>query len=687
MKNWKVILRSNTFFFLLTSFVLVFVCLNFVIPKKSKYKETENTFQGTITEYFIDGDSCSFVLKGREKLKVFYILKSKEEKEQIEQNIGYGKEVLVTGMLETPKENTIPNTFNYKEYLYDNHIFYILKAKTITIGDSTNLFYAIKNKIRKYLITLPRSEYFLAFLLGDTKGYDLTEVRSNGISHLFAVSGMHLAFFTFLLHHIMKKKKYSEVFISFFLIFYAFLVGFTPSVLRVVLFYLLTQLNKLGGNVFSQKKLFFLTCFILLLYDPFFLKNLGFQYSFCIRFFLFYLKEEKNYFLNLFKVSSLAFLASLPLTAMNFYEINVLGIFLNLLFVPFVSLLFYPLCFVVIIIPSFTFLFAFLAQIFEVLNGFFGTISWFKIVIPKTSILCWILYYLLLLHYLRNSRTKTIFFLIILVVSIRLFPKINPSTYVYFLDVGQGDSALLVSPYQKGVVLIDTGGKVSFPKEEWQVRKKTSKDSETIITFMHSLGIASLDDLILTHGDYDHMGEAVNLVTDFKVKKVIFNCGSSNDLEQELISVLEKKDIDYSSCVNELNVGSNELYFLNTREYDNENDNSCVIYTELNHYKFLLMGDASTLTEKEILMKYNLTNIDVLKVGHHGSKTSSSKEFIATINPKYSLISVGKNNRYGHPNKEVLENLAHSTIYRTDVNGSVEIKSTKNGYKIRTYNP
>ena len=164
------------------------------------------------------------------------------------------------------------------------------------------------------------------------------------------------------------------------------------------------------------------------------------------------------------------------------------------------------------------------------------------------------------------------------------------------------------------------------------------------------------------HGDYDHMGEAINLVNNFKVEKVIFNCGPYNDLEQDLIRVLDKKKISYYSCIKELNVDNSKLYFLNNGDYGNENNNSSVIYTELNNHKFLFMGDASITTEKEILDKYNLQDIDVLKVGHHGSKTSSGKEFIDEMNPEYSVISVGKNNRYGHPNKEVLNNLKKSKI-------------------------
>ena len=154
--------------------------------------------------------------------------------------------------------------------------------------------------------------------------------------------------------------------------------------------------------------------------------------------------------------------------------------------------------------------------------------------------------------------------------------------------------------------------------------------------------------LMSPHGDYDHMGEAINLVNNFKVEKVIFNCSEYNDLEKELINV---------------------------------------IYTELDGYKFMFMEDASATTEKEILDKYNLADIDVLKVGHHGSKTSSSKEFINKINPKYSIISVGKNNRYGHPNKEVLDVLKNSKIYRTDQDESIMFKIKNNKLKIETCKP
>ena len=189
------------------------------------------------------------------------------------------------------------------------------------------------------------------------------------------------------------------------------------------------------------------------------------------------------------------------------------------------------------------------------------------------------------------------------------------------------------------------------------------------------------------HGDYDHMGEAINLVNNFKVENVIFNCGEFNNLEKEFIKVLDKKKIPYYSCIKELNIDNNKLYFLNNVDYGNENDNSSVVYTEFNNYKFLFMGDAGVKVEEDLIEKYNLQDIDILKVGHHGSRTSSSKEFTEEINPKYSIISVGKNNRYGHPNDSVLDNLEDSKIYRTDYDGSIMFRIKSNELEIVTCAP
>ena len=247
----------------------------------------------------------------------------------------------------------------------------------------------------------------------------------------------------------------------------------------------------------------------------------------------------------------------------------------------------------------------------------------------------------------------------------------NKNNYLTMIDVGQGDSILLELKNKN--ILIDTGGN-SFSDYNIAVNK--------LIPYFKSLGIKKIDYLILTHGDYDHLGEAVNLINNFKVDKVILNNDKFNDLETELINVLNDRNINYFKNVKQLSIFNNKLYFLNDELYSNENDNSIVLYVVVNDVKMLFMADAGISVEHDIIKKYNLNDIDILKVGHHGSKTSTSKEFITQIQPKYALISVGANNWYGHPHEEVLENLNSSNIYRTDLNGSIKINLDK--LKIKT---
>ena len=379
---------------------------------------------------------------------------------------------------------------------------------------------------------------------------------------------------------------------------------------------------------------------------------------------------KKNYFVNMFLTSFIAFLFSLPITLYYNYEVNLMQIINNVIIVPLVSVIIYPLTIL-------TFVFRFLEP---VLNMFIGILKFISnhlivvnIIVPKVNLIFYFIYSVFLFMFLKTNRKMFILLIFIYTMCLKVKPLLDFNTYVYFLDVGQGDSSLIYN--NREVILIDTGGKDNI------------KVSDNTIKFLKSTGKSKINYLVLTHGDYDHMGDAINVIENFKVDKVIFNCGKFNDLEKELIKVLDKKNIKYYSCIKELNVDNNKLYFLQTKEYDNENDNSNVIYTKMNGYKFMFMADAGIEKEKDILGEYDISDIDVLKVGHHGSKTSSDKNFIDEMAPKYSVISVGKNNRYGHPNKKVLNNLDGSIIYRTDQDGSIMFKIKKNKLRIETYSP
>ena len=429
--------------------------------------------------------------------------------------------------------------------------------------------------------------------------------------------------------------------------------------------------------------------FICVLIDPYIVYKIGFQYSYTISFYLItfnqLINKSKNKLYKLFIVSFISFIVSVPITINNFSQINVLSIFLNIFFVPIVSSIIFPLSLITFLFPFFNNLFTILINIFELLSITFSKIDNFIFIMSKISTLFIIIYYIIIsitLYFLSKNKYKyivSLMFIFVIHYNITIFNKGLEITYI---DVGQGDSIFIKFPNDKSNILIDTGGKVTYGnlKNNYSVGKN-------IIDYLKSMGIRKLDYLIITHGDFDHMGDSLYLIDKFKVENVIFNCGEFNVLEKELIKVLDEKKIKYYSCIKELNIDNNKLYFLQTKKYDNENDNSNVIYTEFNGYKFMFMGDAGVEKEKDILDKYNLANIDVLKVGHHGSKTSSSKEYIDEIKPKYAIISVGKNNRYGHPNKEVLNNLDNSKIYRTDQDGSIMFKIKNNKLKIETCSP
>ena len=166
-----------------------------------------------------------------------------------------------------------------------------------------------------------------------------------------------------------------------------------------------------------------------------------------------------------------------------------------------------------------------------------------------------------------------------------------------------------------------------------------------------------------------------------------FNMNEYNNNELSLQKFLKKREIKYEK------IGETKFmmgkFFVQTLsiDFDNENDSSIMLAINVERLKLLFMGDSGKIVENYLLKNAVLGKVDILKVGHHGSKTSSGKEFIESIKPKYSIISVGKNNRYGHPNKEVLEIFKNSKIYRTDKDGSIMFRINKNKLKIETCVP
>ena len=696
------LLKKDYIYYLILIITIIFSVFRIYIFKPSSvYSGSENNFTGIINKIEIDGNKLNITIKTKETLIGTYYIKTYEEVKKIKNNYKLGDTVKINGNLSKPNKNTIPNLFNYSEYLYNNKVFWTIKINYINkIKSNNNLFFKIKNYFIDRINNIGNSKnYLFSFILGDSSKIDnkvKDSYQNNGISHLFAVSGMHVSLFMGIILFILEKLKcnqiHSNIIAIIFLLFYMFITNFSPSMLRAgILFILLTFNNIFKLSIKSTNIMILLLCIILII-NPFLIFNIGFQFSYTISLFLIVFQSiitrQNNYFKKLLVVSIISFLISLPISIYNFYQVNLLGIFLNLLFVPLVSFIIFPLSLFTFIFPIFDNLLIVIINIMEYMSLLFNSINIFKLILAKTSFLIIIIYYVIIIYILYGFKYKNykgLFILIFMLIVHNNIGYFNSNIMITMIDVGQGDSILIVLPYNKGNILIDTGGKMDYKKSDWMnTNSNNNITKNSLIPYFKSIGIKKINNLLLSHGDYDHMGEAINLVENFKVEKVIFNCGEFNELEQELIKVLDKKKIPYYSCIKELNIDDNKLYFLNNKDYGNENNNSSVIYTELNNHKFLFMSDAGAEVESDLIEKYNLQDIDVLKVGHHGSKTSSSKKFINEINPEYSIISVGKNNRYGHPNDGVLDNLKDSKIYRTDQDGSIMFKIKNNKLKIET---
>lgn len=678
----KYVLRNRYIFKVLAVLSLI-VAIIFTIfyPQKSVYDKSETKFKGIVYKKKINNDKTAFYIKGKEKIVINYY-------QELLEDINLGDEISVSGKIKVPSNNTVPNQFNYKRYLLNNNIFYTVTAKSVTkTANNTNVIYYLKGKINERIDKITyANEYLKIFILGDTSFLDEETSKSyqqNGVSHLFSISGMHISLFAAIILYVMKRISYNNYYnysiVISFLIFYSLLVGSSPSVIRSLTMYILFAINKLFNLKIKNLDIMCFVLTIMLIINPYYLYNISFQYSYLISFslvlFSYKLKSIKNKIMKSLYTSFISFLVSFPICIYNFYQVNVFSIILNIFLIPFVSIIIFPLSLVCFIIPKLSVILNIFTSILQFISLTVYKYKIGQIVFSKPSIIIVLIYYILIYLFVYNKKN---IYLLIIIVSHKLYPLINSSFTVTYLDVGQGDSIFIKYPHNQGNILIDTGGIVN---SDYQVAINKT------IPYLKSFGVTKLDYLILTHGDYDHMGDSNVLVNNFKVKNVVFNCGPINTLEKELNKLLKEKQIPSYYCINKISIKNNKLEFLNTKHYDNENDNSNVIYTNYNNYRFLFMGDAGLSKEKDILKKYNLESIDFLKVGHHGSNTSSSEEFITNIHPKYSLISVGKNNKYGHPKESVLEVLSNSKVYRTDLNGSIEIKISNNKYMIKTYSP
>lgn len=634
----------------------------------------------------------------------------------------------IKGYLAIPFKAGNPSQFDYGNYLRNFDTYSVFYAKNCDCIEnlknkksaSENILQKINdyreiiiNKHSKY-IKSPNLELLGGIVFGDdaiTTPDDIKQSFANsGLLHILAASGMNVAFifsfFYFFLSLFKINYRANITFCIFMVLVYSLMTGLGASVVRATLMLVLVLIGKLIDRDTHSLALLAFVAFLMLIYNPMYLNDVGFQLSFVVTFGLlltapYFLKSKNkiiNWLIGTITVPIVAQLWVMPLQIFYFSNISFYSVFANVLTVPILSIVSFAgfiSSLTGLIIPEM--LFKVFDFILEPLLGLIINISDFWGNLPHStaqtthpSILQIILYYtsIICITLLFNSEIRGKYLKQILGLLLFLFFSIlltlisipNKNLEITVFDVGNADSFLIKTPSSE-YILIDSG------KSGYKGGK--SQAEIILLKYFKDNSIKKLNSFIITHFDNDHSGGASDIIKNLKVEKVFVNSLNNKSLQAQLL---------YNSCKSSntklIETKNNNIIYNNQglkitnfiNPYIKENDDneaSIISLLEYNNFKILFMGDAGVKTFDSLKRNFP-QNITVLKVGHHGALGSINKNMITHLNPQISLISVGEN-KFGHPSIYTLEMLKNTKILRTDTNNSIKIIVNSNGYKILTY--
>lgn len=682
-------------------------------------------------------------INNSKKYKNDYLLLYLKDKENT--SIKFGDKIVFKGEFINPEGERNYRGFNYKNYLKSNEIYGSVKTNKIKLikENNINVIVQIINGIAEKIIEKvndlikddDNKNLLLGILLGKDESLDdsvKTSFKNSSLAHILAVSGLHVSYLVIGIELVLSRlrisKRISKTLTILFLIFFIYVTGAMPSVKRACIMSCLT----LGASILYRKSDVInnisISMLLIFIQNPFSICNISVILSFLatIGIVVFYktllelvfkrnlVKREGLFyeFINRIKeivcVSLAANICILPIMMIYFNNISLTFLISNLL----ISLIIGPIIligFISIIIPlnfvSSVSLNALLSILIKI-SDIFSSIEISKLTVITPNIILVIFYYVIAftlnyIYILKNKYPKrkiekdiltivdkfkyTILKLItiILIITIlfeSIYINISKEVKIYFIDVGQGDSTLIITPYGK-CILIDGGGSKD--------NSKFDIGESILVPYLLDRGIMKLDYIMISHFDADHCNGLINVLERIKVNNVIISNQSEVSEEyKNIMKIIKEKNINVyiikkGDKINlDKDIYIDILYPKTNLNFDDLNNNSIVAKFVYKSFSMLLTGDIEKEAEELILQesKEKLEST-IIKIAHHGSKTSSSKEFIEAVNSKVALIGVGKNNKFGHPSDSVLQTLNNFEIkvYRTDLVGEIEIKVNNNG--------
>lgn len=623
----------------------------------------------------------------------------------------YGDSLYIEGEFKQPEEARNYKGYNYKQYLKTKKIIGTVELEKAKILKSSNGSFI--HNIQKYIkdtrngtLTDEEGNLLLAILLGDKDklSEDIQEsFKTSNLSHMLAVSGAHVSYIilglTYVLQNSIIGKKNGKIVCIFFLLVFMAITNFTPSVTRACIMAVLTLFS---GIIYRKSDVYTnisVVALITLIFNPYSLLDLGFQLSYGgtigIIIFIKRIQEKKsnskviNYIKQMALVSIYANIIIIPIMMYHFNTVSFTFIISNIMASPILG---------IIVITGFLFIIAsitvkpltrliaiFIKPILSILikiSQICSKLPFSNILVVTPYMFNVISYYAIILYCIKskkNNKCKIIICLLIVLILINFIIYIFPQKLrIFFIDVGQGDSTLIITPDKK-TVLIDGGGSDSFDVGE-----------KVLLPYLLDRRILKIDYVLISHFDTDHCGGILTIMEKVKVKNIIISeqAEHSENYERFKKLMIHKKirliEVKKGDKIKIGRYSEFKILFPTSRLLSENplNNNSIVAQFNYNNFKMLFTGDIEKLAEQQILKTEKAEiRADILKVAHHGSKTSSIPEFIKAVRPKIALIGVGKNNTFGHPNQQTIKNLENikCRIYRTDLQGEIIIKIDQKG--------